>query len=706
MEQYHRKKVKQDVSKDIIFQAIDWNDSDEKSSDLDESEFAPGEYTVRVYGVTEDGKSIGIKVKNYTPHFFIKVNEYFNNTKKTVLLSQIKTKLGGYKYTLQENQCKVVEKEDYYGFRNHKKYKFLRLVFNSIIGFHICKKLLKKPLNGVTYKMYECNIDSILRICHIRKITPSSWIHIKAKDYSLNYDFNTQIGIELDWTKLNPVSDQNAELSDSICKMVQASYDIECDSADGSFPRPDRDPIIQIATAFKVYGSDDFYLKHIICLGECAPIEGENVVLETYPTEEEVLVAWTKLIQKTDPDILYQYNGDIFDGQYLYNRSVEMDCEDDFLTILSKCKLTKGELKEAKFSSGAYGTSKYQRLIMPGRINYDLCIYMNREFKLESYKLDDVAFKYLKQNKNPVTPQMIFEYYQSQDPEKVKTIAAYCIQDTLLPQRLIDRLDVIPINIEMSRETCVPIKYLVEKGQQIKVLSLIAKKTRERGYLIPYLQDSDYSENEKFEGATVLNPICGMYSECVTTLDFASLYPSIMRAHNLCYSSYIMDEKYDNIPGVEVLERDGHKFVQTINGEEYKTVLKELLGELYNKRKAVKKMMAREQNPFKKSVLNGRQNSLKVSMNSVYGFLAAHMLRCKPIASTVTYIGREMIEDTKNYCEENYQYNNMVLPEEKHIKIKVKDEEKMVEVKELQGYIPCDVLTDRGFREVLTIEKM
>ena len=80
-----------------------------------------------------------------------------------------------------------------------------------------------------------------------------------------------------------------------------------------------------------------------------------------------------------------------------------------------------------------------------------------------------------------------------------------------------------------------------------------------------------------------------------------------------------------------------------------------MLNELYSTRKKVKKMMNKEENPFKKSVLNGRQLALKVSMNSVYGFLAAQMLKCKPIAASVTTIGRQMIEASKNYAENDFK---------------------------------------------------
>ena len=45
--------------------------------------------------------------------------------------------------------------------------------------------------------------------------------------------------------------------------------------------------------------------------------------------------------------------------------------------------------------------------------------------------------------------------------------------------------------------------------------------------------------DEQYEGATVIEPEKGYYDVPIATLDFASLYPSIMMAHNLCYTTLL-----------------------------------------------------------------------------------------------------------------------------------------------------------------------
>jgi DNA polymerase delta subunit 1 len=120
-----------------------------------------------------------------------------------------------------------------------------------------------------------------------------------------------------------------------------------------------------------------------------------------------------------------------------------------------------------------------------------------------------------------------------------------------------------------------------------------------------------------YEGATVLSAQTGAYYTPITALDFASLYPSIMMAHNLCYSSLVMSPKYDNLPGVEYETFGNHKFAQNVP-----SLLPAILDELKLFRKQAKKDMAvakAAKDDTMESIYNGKQLAYKISMNSVYG---------------------------------------------------------------------------------------
>jgi DNA polymerase delta subunit 1 len=206
----------------------------------------------------------------------------------------------------------------------------------------------------------------------------------------------------------------------------------------------------------------------------------------------------------------------------------------------------------------------------------------------------------------------------------------------------------------MAKATWVPLCYLVERGQQIKVFSQLTKKARELGYMVPTIKYGSLPE-EPYEGATVLDAQKGAYYTPITALDFEALYPSIMMAHNLCYSTYVMDDRrYGNIPGVTYetfkIGEKTYKFAQDVS-----SLLPSILLELKQFRKKAKRDMAAATGAMKE-VYNGKQLAYKVSMNSVYGFTGAGkgILPCVPIASTTTCRGREMIEETKTYVEANF----------------------------------------------------
>lgn len=203
----------------------------------------------------------------------------------------------------------------------------------------------------------------------------------------------------------------------------------------------------------------------------------------------------------------------------------------------------------------------------------------------------------------------------------------------------------------MANAVSVPPTYILERGQQVKVFSLIARKARQLGFVIP--DDKALTHEGKYDGATVLDARRGAYFDPVATLDFASLYPSIIRAHNLCYSTIVLDasqrpdEVYEISTGVGT-----YAFAQGVPA-----VLPALLTELAEFRKRSKRDMAEAKargDDWAAKVHNGKQLAYKVSMNSVYGFTGASkgFLPCVPVAAAVTATGRNMIQHTKRLAEE------------------------------------------------------
>ena len=160
--------------------------------------------------------------------------------------------------------------------------------------------------------------------------------------------------------------------------------------------------------------------------------------------------------------------------------------------------------------------------------------------KLSSYSLNSVSFEYLKEQKEDVHHSMIGELHSKNEFTR-RRLAIYCLKDSYLPLRLMEKLQSLFNFTEMSRVTGVPVKFLFTRGQQIKVASQLYRKAFESNMIIPNMPKSETGES--YEGAIVIDPEVGFYEKPIATLDFASLYPSIMMAHNLCYTTLV--PKYD-----------------------------------------------------------------------------------------------------------------------------------------------------------------
>jgi len=612
----------------VVFQVLTWETQDTED-----------EHLISIFGKTNEGKSVCVTT-SFTPYFFVKL------PKKT---SQMDIRN---LYTKIDKLCPeclvsydIVQSKDVWGFQNNEKFIFMQLNFKNLAARRMVNGRLKRTLpdEAVKYKVYESNLDPVLRLMHRTNIQSTGWMD--SGDACVRSHL-ARVNIDLfcnDWKTLKPVDIPET------APFVVASVDIECNSSTGKFPDADvkGDACFQIAVSLTHFGSDVPYDKTCFCYKK-TDSELDGCIIKSYETEREMLMAFKEYLMEKDIDIITGWNIFGFDLEYIMKRAVMTGCDQTFYEM-SKMKNHSCELVYKKLSSSALGDNDLKILPMPGRFIFDLFHEVKKGYKLDSYKLDNVSKLYLGDNKIDMPPKEMFARFVEEDPVKLREVAEYCIKDTLLPHRLLSKLSILVNLLEMAKATWVPLCYLVERGQQIKVFSLLTKKAREMGFMVPTISWGQYSA-EGYEGATVLEAQKGAYYTPITALDFEGLYPSIMMAHNLCYSSMVMDSKYENIPGVTYETFGFYKFAQDVP-----SLLPSILLELKQFRKQAKKDMAQSTGALKE-MYNGKQLAYKVSMNSVYGFTGAAkgMLPCVQIASTVTLKGRSMIDETKAYVEKNF----------------------------------------------------
>ena len=289
---------------------------------------------------------------------------------------------------------------------------------------------------------------------------------------------------------------------------------------------------------------------------------------------------------------------------------------------------------------------------------------IDKENKILIIKTDEIIEQvtegslFWSQAKDDVGPQDIFRL-QKGNSEDRSIVAKYCVKDCRLVNLLVNKLEVITKNIEMANVCFVPLSYLFVRGQGIKLFSLCLKVYKEAGFLFPVLKKPEDNDGG-YEGAIVFDPVPNVDYEALVTKDYASLYPSSIIQKNMSHETMVRSTDYDSLEGItyynsKYKQSDGTiKHVRFAKEGDKLGVVPMILDTLLKERKAVKKQMKVEKDPFRYKIKDAKQLALKVTANSLYGQLGAPTspVYMKAIAACTTSTGREMLIFAKKYDEE------------------------------------------------------
>lgn len=174
-------------------------------------------------------------------------------------------------------------------------------------------------------------------------------------------------------------------------------------SLNANFPKLEGDKCTFIGSTFMNYGEQEPFMNHCIVLNTCSNLPMDNSIVESYNTEKEVLLAWQKLVQRENPDIIIGYNIFGFDYQFMFSRAEENNCIDEFLKLSRNkdeiCASKDNETGKYKMEESsiqiASGQHDLRFIKMNGRLQVDLYNFYRREANLTSYKLDYVAGNFI-----------------------------------------------------------------------------------------------------------------------------------------------------------------------------------------------------------------------------------------------------------------------------------------------------------------------
>ena len=405
------------MGKPIVFQATGFVEADK----LDERR-----YDVYIFGKTASGTSVCVRTA-FTPYFFIEL--------KGTSIHEVRQKIGSKLFVMNEAtgaddedgkryvdvtshliSCELVERKKFMGFTNDEIFKFARLVFSTKRAMRRAVSLAHKEGMNV----YESEITPILRLLHVRDIESVGWIEVR--DYTALVGYSKETTCKIEVTCSWRVIDRATEPPCPVAPLVIASFDIECASEDGSFPDPKRkgDVVFQIATTFQRFGDAQPYLRHLCNFGECDLLEGVELVC--VKSEADLIRRWTDVLRREDADVMVAWNSNGFDYQFIAERASRFGVSVEIGKLLHK----ESKLITSNLSSAAFGDNKLTYLQTPGIFDLDLMVYVKREYKLDSYRLDAVAEKYLGEHKLDMTPAQIFEAYRGGPADKARC-GKYCV---------------------------------------------------------------------------------------------------------------------------------------------------------------------------------------------------------------------------------------------------------------------------------------
>lgn len=516
--------------------------------------------SIRVYGLDKNGSNMCMRIDDFTPYAYIQLPENIEWTASKCQL--IGNRIDDMMKSQRPIKKSLVFKKRLYGAHiksngQRKMFPYLFCSFSNVSDMKALGYRLRSPMNVVgcgnmMLKMHESDATPILQLTCCRNISTAGWIDFRGKLVDNEDEKLTTCDYEykVKWKHLSPYE------SNSIAKPMVMGFDIEVNSHNPSkFPdaKEPGDKVFQISCVLsREGGSPDDYRPYLLTLGDPDPcIVGEGVVIRKFKTEHNLLLGFKDLIRETNPNIIMGYNILGFDIPYLIDRSKEVCmCFSEF-SKQGFHKYNMANEKTIKWSSSAFKNQEFQYLDAEGRLFVDLLPLVRNNFKMNNYKLKTVSEYFIGETKDPLSVAGIFKCYRvgtTQNPDgtypdnarKAMAICGkYCVQDSALVIRLMDKLKTWPGLTEMAKTCQVPIFSLYTQGQQIRVFSQVYKFCMEQNIVVEK-DGYQVSEGERYVGAHVFPPVPGRY-EKVVPFDFASLYPTTIIAYNIDYHTFVTD---------------------------------------------------------------------------------------------------------------------------------------------------------------------
>ena len=383
----------------MILQPVDWYEHD-----------VNGSYVIEVFGRLEDKKVACVRVLGFKPFFYVSEKPdlsaiYDASNKMWQKCGPKWCHSKGIYENLTPRITKVEKYDTMAGFTGLSKVSVWKVECDTLATFRAAKSCCK----GV---QYESNLPPFLRMFHERHLGPASPLKFtKASQIDHPCDEEDEPTYYVD--RFYECNYKNVEPCEANIPLLVASYDLEmCPAGDSmQFPVATKDPIIQIGVSYR--RSTDMITptaRTVFVLGECAPSDDPDVDFVSCDNETDMLLQFAEEIRERNPDILCGYNIFGFDDAYIEGRLKKLGIEDQFEIARKKTEQWGDKKFETKKTELAAGKFDLRYFTIRGRLGIDLLLNMRREHSLDNFKLDTVAFEFLRGKVVRYGTNQIFTY--------------------------------------------------------------------------------------------------------------------------------------------------------------------------------------------------------------------------------------------------------------------------------------------------------
>ena len=420
-------------------------------------------------------------------------------------------------------------------------------------------------------------------------------------------------------------------LNQPIPKMNRLAIDIEVDvGTDGKMPKPEVADKMITAVGFEAFDRREVFVLDTDPNANKTTTQ-EGVTIIPYKSERAMIEDTLTLIDAYP--ILLTYNGENFDLPYIHMRATNL---------------------------GIPGISRIMAKVGIITLMNGIHIDLYRVFSNRSLQLYAFGRKYSGFTLNEVSlamtgdKKMEHEEFSEMPAEK---LATYCQWDAHLTYNLSEFGNgiVMRLLVIIARLANMPVDAVSRTSVSSWLRSMLHNEHRRQGIIVPNanelaarttgVDERAATKGKKYRGAMVLQPRVGMHFG-VSVMDFASLYPSIIKVKNLSYETVRCPHeacRENVVPDTE------HWVCRKQNG-----LIATLIGSLRDLRVNYYKRLAGSSAVTKKQSeeYNIMAQALKVILNASYGVIGSDFFSMYflPLADSTTAYGRHILTSVVEKC--------------------------------------------------------